>query len=65
MQEPAQEQLPITINPAVEEAVTSVNVGPVSINYGNIWLDVLAGSAVVLLVVIGYYWKKKIDKKFK
>jgi hypothetical protein len=49
----------------LEEVITSVEVGPVKINYGNIWLDVFAGTAVVILVVFAYYWKKKIDKKFK
>ena len=42
-----------------------VNVGPVKVDYGNIWLDVIAGTAVLVLVIIGYYCKKFIDKKFK
>lgn len=49
----------------MSEEVTGIDVGPVSIDYGNIWLDAVAGTVIVVLVVVGYYWKKRIDKKFK
>lgn len=72
MQQQAQSQIqePIVEPPFQEEELeevvtTGVDIGIVKIDYGSVWLDVVAGTALILLVIVGYYWKKKIDNKFK
>ena len=49
----------------VEEPVGGFSVGPISISYGSLTTDLLAGGAVLILVIIGYIAKKKIDKRFR